>query len=70
MTPLPLYETPCGRYWVRVADKRRGKDMGYEVFAVGITSSQRCAIIGFTGDKGIRLSIAEADRRAGLEAAS
>jgi hypothetical protein len=64
MTTLPIYETPCGRFWVRRADKRKGKDMGFEVYETGVTSSRRCAIVGYTGTKGMALAISEADRRA------
>lgn len=67
--PLPIYETACGRFWVRRADKRKGKDMGFEVFEVGITHSTRCARIGYVGDKGLYKAIAEAQRRSGLTAA-
>lgn len=64
---LPIYETACGRFWVRRSDKRKGKDMGYEVFEVGVTSSTRCARIGYVGAKGLALAISEAQWRAGLE---
>lgn len=64
MSAIPIYETPCGRFWVRRADKRKGKDMGFEVFEHGVTCSARCAIIGFTGSKGFRRAMAEADHRA------
>lgn len=36
---------------------------GYEVYKCGLTHSTRCAIIGYTGEIGIRKAIAEIERR-------
>ena len=36
---------------------------GYEVYRVGCTHSVRCAVIGWSGDKGLRRAIREVDKR-------
>ena len=39
------------------------KSKGFEVYKTGISYSTRCAIIGYTGDKGLARAIAEIERR-------
>lgn len=39
------------------------KAKGFEVYKTGISYSTRCAIIGYTGDKGLARAIAEIERR-------
>ena len=49
------YET--ANYWVKQVKH------GFEVYKTGITHSSRCAIIGWSGDKGLQKAIVEADKR-------
>ena len=55
-----LYQT--GPYWVCKGDYH-----GYEVHRDGMTHATRCAIIGYTGTKGLELAMREADKRAALD---
>lgn len=51
-----VYETP--KHWVLDCGLK-----GYEVYRKTITHSERCARIGFTGDKGLERAKAEIERR-------
>jgi hypothetical protein len=55
--PARLFE--IGEYWVAKNDKHSG----YDVFKCGVTHSVRCAIIGYEGDVGFQLAMAEARKR-------
>ena len=55
-----LYEK--GDYWICKGNKGE-----YEVYRNTITHSERVAIIGYNGDKGLQLAILECDRRAALK---
>jgi len=46
-----------GDYWVKRVAK------GFEVYRVGVTSSVRCARIGYGGDKGLERAKSEIERR-------
>lgn len=50
-----LYEK--GNYWVCAAEN------GYEVYHNTITHSERCAIIGYKGNKGFECAKNECDKR-------
>jgi len=50
-----VYERP-GFYVIKVSK-------GFEVYRNGITAAARCAIIGYTGQKGLARAIAECDKR-------
>lgn len=49
-------------YWVLRVPTGRNKGT-YEVYKEGVTHSTRCAIIGWTGQKGLDKAIAECQRR-------
>ena len=49
------YETK--NYWVKKTKH------GFEVYKTGVTHSTRCAIIGWSGEKGLNKAITEADKR-------
>jgi len=51
-----VYET--NKHWVLNCG-----DKGFEVYRKTITHSERCATIGFTGDKGLERAKAEIERR-------
>ena len=51
-----VYETP--KHWVLDCGSK-----GFEVYRKTITHSERCAIIGFTGDKGLERAKQEIIRR-------
>ena len=51
-----VYET--ARHWVLNLGAK-----GFEVYRNGLTHSTRCAVIGFTGPKGLERAKAEIQRR-------
>lgn len=55
-----VYEN--GNHWVLRTDKGT-----FEVYSAGITHSIRRGIIGFTGEKGLRMAKEECDRREKLK---
>lgn len=55
-----VYET--NKHWVLDLGNR-----GYEVYRKTITHSERCAVIGFTGDKGLDRAKAEIERREAIQ---
>ena len=52
-----------GRHWVLNLGSK-----GFEVYRNTITHSERCAVIGYTGEKGLERAKQEVERREKLQA--
>ena len=51
-----------GKHWVLNLGPK-----GFEVYRNTITHSERCAVIGYTGQKGLERAIQEVNRREGTQ---
>ena len=50
-------------YFVLRKKHKKSGNQFYEVYKIGVTHSTRCAIIGYSGEKGLTKAIQEIKRR-------